>query len=73
MIDPTGHEAHLDLDPPDESDELDLVYSDLEKAQLDIKFLKDLCLRAANALESTDPKWEGDFSTLIAELRKAGQ
>ena len=33
--------------------------------------LKDLCRRAADALESTDSKWEGDFSALIAELREA--
>jgi len=64
----------------DEPDELDLVYSDLEKAQLDIKFLKDLCLRAADALEEefgspTRPGYgiKGPIHNLISELRKAAE
>jgi len=80
MINPTGHKVHLNLDREDEPDELDLVYSDLEKAQLNIKFLKDLCLQAADALEEefgppTDPAYgvKGPIHQLIAELRKAAE
>lgn len=36
-----------------------------------IRELKALLIRAAEALEAMDPKWEGDQSQLIAELRKA--
>jgi len=41
--------------------------------QYNLSTLRALCARAADVLESTDPKWEGDFSALIAELRKAAQ
>jgi hypothetical protein len=74
MIDPTGHEAHLNLDPPDEEDELDLVYNDLHRAQEKIKRLTLLCARAADALEV----WMPTLGTpsdkmLIAELREASK
>jgi hypothetical protein len=34
---------------------------------------KELCKRAADALSAMDPKWEGDQSMLIAQLRKAAE
>jgi len=72
MIDPSGHEVHLDLDPPDEPDELDLVYNDLRSAQEKIKALQSLCARAADALDVTELLIDED-KELIAELREEGQ
>jgi len=58
------------LNDPDQSL---LADDELDKAEMRIVELQVLCARAADALGSTDPKWEGDFSALIAELRKAAE
>jgi|SRR6516162_7508965 hypothetical protein len=67
MIDPTGHEANLNLDPPDEPDELDLVYADLEKANLEIERLK-------TEIETLKRHWvedSRDLNELISLCKRA--
>jgi len=67
MIDPTGHEANLNLDPPDEPDELDLVYADLEKANLEIERLK-------TEIETLKRHWvedDRDLNQLIELCKRA--
>lgn len=67
----TMHDAQAEIE------RLKAANTDLQRECLSrgtkIADLERLLIQAADALENVDPKWEGDMSQLIAELRKAAE